>query len=117
MTEAFLKGDIKKVKDFWAEDIVWHFPGHSAFAGVFHGKDAVLDHLNAGNKLGGSFELSPRAFFGSEKYGAALYELISSRNGKTLNETRIMLCKIENKKVVETRIYTGDQYALDKFWA
>jgi ketosteroid isomerase-like protein len=117
MTEAFLKGDMATVKDFWAEDIVWHFPGRSIIAGVFRGKEAVLKHLSEGGRLGVSLEMIPRAFFGDENYGAALYDLISNRRGKSLTETRVMLCKIENDRVVETRIYPGDQYALDEFWS
>lgn len=117
MTEAFVKGDIVRVKDYWAEDIVWYFPGRSAVAGVFRGKEAVLKHLSEGGKLGGSFRINPQAYFGDDRYGAVLYEIISSRNGKTLTETRIMLCKIENNKVIETRIYPEDQYALDEFWS
>lgn len=117
MTEAFLKGDIAAVQDCWAEDIIWHFPGQSKIAGEFRGKEAVMKHLTEPRRLGGRFELTPRAFFGDEQYGAALYELTSYRNGKTLTERRIMVCKIDNDKVVETRIYPGDQYALDEFWS
>ena len=117
MTEAFLKGDIATVQDFWAEDIVWHFPGHSVLAGVFRGKEAVLKHLSEPRQLGGCFELTPRAFFGDEEYGAVLYETTSTRNGKSLTESRVMVCTIDNGKVVETRIYPGDQYTLDEFWS
>jgi len=117
MTEAFLKGDIATVQDYWAEDIVWHFPGRSLISGVFRGKEAVLKHLSEPRRLGGRFELTPRAFFGDEQYGATLYEITSTLNGKTLTETRVMVCTIENDKVVETRIFPGDQYALDEFWS
>ena len=117
MTEAFLKGDISTVQDFWAEDIVWHFPGHSQIAGVFHGKEAVLKHLSGPRRLGGSFQLTPLAFLGDERYGAVLYEITSTRNDKTLTETRVMVCKIDKDKIIETRIYPGDQYALDEFWS
>jgi ketosteroid isomerase-like protein len=117
MTQAFLKGDMATVQDLWEEDIVWHFPGCSAIAGEFHGKEAVLKHLSGPRQLGGSFKMTPRAFFGDKKYGAALYEITSARNGKTLTETRVMVCTIDNGKVVEARIYPADQYALDEFWS
>lgn len=116
MTEACLKGGIVVAQDFWAEDIIWHFPGHSVLADVFRGKEAILKHLSEPRRLGGCFELTPRAFFGDEQYGAVLYETTSTRNSKTLTETRVMVCTIDNEKVVETRIYPGDQYALDEFW-
>ena len=115
MTEAFNKGDISKILSYWSEDIVWIFPGRSIVAGVFRGKDEVLKHLAP--PPGASLELIPKAFFGDEDYGAVLYELKSTRNGKTLVETRVMVCKIKDAMVVETRIYVGDQYALDEFWA
>ena len=117
MTEAFLRGDIAAVQDCWAEDIIWYFPGHSRIAGVFRGKEAVLKHLSEPRQLGGRFELTPRAFFGDEQYGAVLYEITSTRNDETLIETRMMVCKIDDNKVTETRIYPGDQYALDEFWS
>lgn len=117
MTEAFLRGDFAAVQDCWADDIIWHFPGQSMIAGVFRGKEAVLEHLSEPRRFGGRLELTPRAFFGDEQYGAVLYEITSTRDGKTLTETRVMLCKIENDKVVETRIYPEDQYALDEFWS
>jgi len=62
-------------------------------------------------------KLTPRAFSGDEQYGAVLYEITSTRNSKTLTETRVMVCKIDNEKIVETRIYPEDQYALDDFWS
>ena len=117
MTEAFLRGDIATVKEYWSEDIVWYFPGRSMVAGVFHGKEAVVEHLSDASRLGARLELTPRAFFGDEQYGAVLYELNTTRNGKTLVETRVMLCTIVNDKVVEVRIYPQDQYALDEFWS
>ena len=117
MTEAFLKGDMATVQEFLAEDIIWRFPGNSMIAGVFHGKEAVLKHLSEPRQLGVRLELTPRAFFGDKQYGAVLYEITSTRKGKTLKETRVMLCTIDNDKVVETRIYVGDQYALDEFWS
>ncbi len=116
MTEAFLKGDMTAVQECLAEDIIWCFPGHSMIAGVFRGKKAVLKHLSEPRQLGVRLELTPIAFFGDERYGVVLYELTSTRNSKTLTETRVMLCTIDNEKVVETRIFPGDQYALDEFW-
>lgn len=109
MIQAFLKGDIDTVKEFWAEDIKWYFPGHSRLAGVFHGKEKILKHLNVGSQIGGRFEMTPKAYFGDEEYGAALYELTPFYNEKTLNESRIILCKIENDKAIETRIYPANQ--------
>jgi ketosteroid isomerase-like protein len=117
MTEAFLEGDMVTVRDCLAEDIIWRFPGRSMIAGVFRGKEAVLKHLSEPRQLGVRLELTPRAFFGDEQYGAVLYEITSTRNNKTHTETRVMLCTIDNDKVVETRIYPGDQYALDEFWS
>jgi DNA-directed RNA polymerase subunit E'/Rpb7 len=76
-----------------------------------------LKRLSKPQSLGANMRVTPRAFFGDEKYGAVLYEINSTLRGKTLTETRVMVCKIGNGKIVETRIYPGDQYALDGFWS
>ena len=99
ITEAFLKDDVATVQDYLAEDIIWYFPGRSRLAGVFHGKEAVLRHLIQPPKPGVSMKLTPRAFFGDEQYGVVLYEITSKLNGKTLTETRVMVCKIDMKKL------------------
>lgn len=117
MTEAFSKGDVVAAQSYWAEDIIWYFPGRSGLAGVFRGKEGVLKHLIKPSKSGVDMKLTPRAFFGDDQYGAVLYEITSTLNGKALTETRVMVCKIVDEKVVETRIYPGDQYALDDFWS
>jgi len=118
MTEALLRGDMTTVQECWAEDIIWRFPGRSVIAGVFRGKKAVLKNLSEGARAhGGRTDYTPRAFFGDERYGAVLYEITSTRNGKTLTEIRFMLCTIDNDKIVEVRIYPEDQYALDEFWS
>ena len=114
MTEAFLKGDITKVQSLWHDDIVWYFPGRSIHAGVFHGKENILAHLAP--PPGASMKLVPRAYFGDGEYGAVLYETHTSMGDKTLVESRVMVCKIEDSKIVETRIYSGDIYAFDEFW-
>jgi len=117
MVEAFSRGDLLTVKECWSDDIVWYFPGRSGLAGVFHGKMDVLKHLTQVPKPGASMKLTPRAFFEEENYGAVLYEITSTLKSKNLTETRVMVCKIINEKIVETRIYPGDQYALDDFWS
>jgi hypothetical protein len=87
MTDDFLKGDIKKVLDLWRDDIVWYFPGRSIHAGVFRGKNKILEHLTP--PPGASFELIPKAFFGDDDYGAVLYETHSRRGDKTPPEPTV----------------------------
>lgn len=114
MTEAFLIGDLTQVQSLWHEDIIWYFPGRSIHSGVFHGKDKILEHLAP--PPGASMKLLPKAYFGDNKYGVVLYETHTILGDNTLVESRIMVCKIENSKIVETRIYSGDIYAFDEFW-
>jgi len=40
--EAFSRRDLESLKKFWAEDIVYHFPGASSLAGDHRGLQAVL---------------------------------------------------------------------------
>jgi ketosteroid isomerase-like protein len=114
MTEAFLKGDLTKVLSLWHDDIIWYFPGRSIHSGAFKGKDKILKHLAP--PQGVSMELIPKAYFGDEEYGAVLYETHTIMGDKTLTESRVMVCKVDDSKIVETRIYSGDIYAFDEFW-
>ena len=115
MVKAFIKGDMVTVQSYWADDIVWYFPGNSLAAGVFRGKDAVMEHLSQGQRHGIKMELTPKAFFGDDNYGAVLYENTLTRNNMAHIENRLMLCNVANNKVIEVRIYPDDLYALDEF--
>ena len=105
MNEAFSKGDIDVAKDWWSEDIIWQFPGGSKLAGVYQGKEAVMKHLGEPRRLGAISKISPLAFFGDADYGGFMYEITSTRDGKSLTETRVVIYTIANEKIIKTRIY------------
>ena len=53
--EAFNQGDVPALVELFAEDIVWHFPGHSKLGGAHIGRDATLGVLGAyGEASGGT---------------------------------------------------------------
>jgi hypothetical protein len=38
------------------------------------------------------------------------------RDGRTLTESRVLFCRVENERIAEVWIYAFDLYALDDFW-
>ena len=45
--EAFAAGDVPAVLAMFAEDISWHISGRSPLAGVYTGRDGVLDFFGS----------------------------------------------------------------------
>jgi ketosteroid isomerase-like protein len=117
MYEAFLKGDISAVKNYWADNITWSVPGQSILAGEFRGKDAILEHFAQEKRIGGHTRRTPKAYWGDKNYGAILFEITSTSKKEIPAETAVLVCKIDNAKVVETRFYSYDQRALDEIWS
>src|SRR5205823_1359716 len=56
--EAFATGDMATLNELFADDVVWHAPGHNELAGTFRGKDEVFANLQKNMELtGGTFKL------------------------------------------------------------
>lgn len=53
---ALASGDMKRIDQFWAEDMVWQVPGHNELSGWYYSRDEFLAFMG---KVG---ELSDRSF-------------------------------------------------------
>ncbi len=115
---AFANRDMATLRDVFAEDAVWHFPGRSPLAGDHRGVDAILQFLGKLMQLsGGTFKVEARDVLVSDRHAVALQHATGTRNDKTLDITACQLFTIRDGKVVEIRGYYSDQYALDDFWS
>jgi uncharacterized protein len=116
--EAFGSGDIAKLDEFFADDIVWHAPGHNELAGTFRGKNEVFANLqNVGEMTAGTFKLDIHALMADDEHAVALLSVSAERQGKTLNDNTVQVWHIKDGKATESWLHPGDAYASDEFWS
>ena len=55
---ALASGDQEKIKQYWAEEMVWQVPGHNRLSGWYFGRDEFLAFMgNVGQLSGNSFHM------------------------------------------------------------
>jgi ketosteroid isomerase-like protein len=99
-------------------DVVWHQPGNNRFSGTHRGLPAV------GAMLGGMMEVSKGTFsitnadhfMENGEWVAIRLEFHAQREGARLAQPGVDLLRIEAGKIVEVRLFSGDQEEEDAFW-
>jgi uncharacterized protein len=117
---AFARGDTAALEsDFFAEDICWHFPGRSQFAGDHRGAGQVsADLLRAmAERSGGTHRVELHDVLANDDHVVALHATRAERDGKQLEINAIQVCHIRDGKIAEVWTSHSDTYALDDFWS
>ncbi|WP_245345059.1 nuclear transport factor 2 family protein [Rhizobium sp. Kim5] len=99
----------------FADDILWHIPGHHPLAGTKRGKQEVAAFFQ---QLGnGNFRAELIALIADENWVIDMHRGWSNRDGLANVDTIWVLAfKIENGKIKEARNFSFDQAAADSFF-
>lgn len=115
---AFQAGDLEKIKELFADDIVWHIPGRSPLSGTFKGKEEVLGFLaKTAEMTGGTFKVEIHDICASDEHVVALMRQSGEREGKSLDGQFANVFHIRDGKVAEFWGHPFDLYAIDEFWS
>jgi ketosteroid isomerase-like protein len=115
--EAFLGGDLAALNDMFADDIVWHVPGHHQLAGDYRGKDEVFGNFAKVFELtGGTFQLEIHDVLANDDHVVVLARATGKIGDRTLDDKGVQLFHVKDGKATEQWLYAGDQQAADEFW-
>jgi hypothetical protein len=115
---AFSKGDVARLNDFFAEDIVWHVGGRGQVAGDYRGREAVYGYFGKLNELTArSFHIDVHAILADDEYGVAVLVGNASRDGRSIKTNDVHVFHLHGGKVVEFWDASTDQYSGDELFA
>ena len=116
--DAFAKGDMDTVREFFAEDIVWHVPGNNPLSGVYEGHEAVFGFFGKlMSETGGTFRQEVHDILANDTHGVALVEIHLERGGKTFDGRGMHAMHIVNGKVTEFWNFPENSTLVDEFWS
>lgn len=116
--EAFSKGEIDRLRELWAPDLVWRTPGYGVLRREYRGIDQVMGYLMGLAELtGGTFHSEPEAMFDNEDMVVSLDHITGSRNGKVLDAHVVHVYRIRDGKLVEATDYAAEPHRGEEFWA
>jgi ketosteroid isomerase-like protein len=110
---AMSSGDWETGFGFYADDIVLHIPGRSAFAGTHRGRDAAVRYIRSAIALAHDVEVELIDLLAGRDHVALLVrERFAGENG-TVEIRRSNVYRIRDGAIAEVRIFEADQYAVD----
>lgn len=115
---AVAAGDIATLTTLLTEDLVWHQPGAGSLSGRHDGRDAVFGLIGQFmQRSEGSFvidEVGP--LLGNGDLVAATVHFRASRGEEAMSMSGIDLLRVEDGRIREVWLFSGDQAAEDRFW-
>ncbi len=114
---AMERGDREAAVGCYADDVVMHVPGRSAYAGERRGREAVLAYLRAAldrADAGAEVQLVDMLAGDGDRVALLLRERLRGSRGELVIR-RANVYTVRDGKIAEIRIFEHDQYALDAY--
>ena len=113
---AARRGDWDTAFGYFAEDIEFHIPGRSAFAGHQRGKAAAVDYIQSirDHYRDGEIELELVDMLASDERVALLVRERFHGEGPPLEIRRANVYRVRGDQIVEIWIFEADQYVVDE---
>ena len=122
---ALASGDAQKIKQYWADDMVWQVPGHNRLSGWYFGLDQFLASMGTVGQLSGnSFKMENIAgeVIVTGEYSADLTRNRGNRAGQPDKKMDIEVAHVlrwRNGKVIAGKgaIFGDGTEEYNQFWS
>jgi uncharacterized protein len=116
--EAFGAGDMQTLTTLIHPDANWHGPPVGIIRGEYSGRDQLLAYFKQlHEETDGTFRAIPIAMAASGNRVFVQETVSGQRRGESLESSDVLVFTIEDGKVRDVRVYTGDYPAEAKFWS
>jgi ketosteroid isomerase-like protein len=117
--EALSRGDLTTLTELLGDDVSWHTPGCSPFAGDVVGRKAVFARLGRYlAETGGTFRADLKRVLADEDGRViGIHHNVAERVGRRLDIYCCVVFELENGRIVDGREHFYDLDAWDEFWS
>ncbi len=103
---ALAAGDVNPFMGMLADNIKWHFPGHSVVAGDFEGKDALLANFGAMSEAtGGNLQIDLFHVLADDRFVVAIEHVVGERGDKRYDRHDVAVFRMKDGKIAEGWAY------------
>ncbi len=122
---ALASGDVERIKQYWAEDMVWQVPGHNRLSGWYFGRNEFLAFMGqVGQLSGNSFHMDNIAgqVIVTGEYSADLTRNRGNRANEadqTMDIQVVHVLRWRDGKVIAGKgaIFADGTSEYDQFWS
>ena len=116
--DAYARRDFADMREYLAEDIVWHVAGNHRFSGDYRGRKAVLEYFKQAQEVtGGTLSLEVDEVLADDHFGAVALKAVGQRGDRRLSVTLAEAFRFDDQgRWAEFWAVADDQAAVDDFW-
>jgi ketosteroid isomerase-like protein len=117
---AFARGDLAAFAAGFHPDATWNHRNDDRLGGVHDGIEAIVNFLmQSGQLTAGSLRAVPEGYLADGKGRVAVRTRVTGTrpDGRTFDDSQMLLFVIEGGKVVSVDQFVGDPTAVTAFWA
>jgi ketosteroid isomerase-like protein len=115
---AFTNGDMDKLAELIAPDVVWHVPGNNLISGTYTSRDAIIGCFNKIFELsGGSYRPELHDILADDDHTVALLHGTARHGDKTLSQDYAFICHIRDGQIAELWEAWTEGPAWNDFWS
>jgi acyl-CoA thioesterase FadM/ketosteroid isomerase-like protein len=116
--EMYAGGDVERVRELLAEDVVWHVPGTSPIAGDHRGRDAVIEYFLGRRTLaGGAIAITQRDEMHDEEVVVQLADGRAKLAGRDVEWRTTGVYRVAAGKIAEAWLVPLDGARFDRAWS
>jgi uncharacterized protein len=113
--DAFAREDLTSLDEIFADDIVYHVPGHNPFSGDYQGKEAAYELFRQERRA--SFRSEVHDILANDRHAVALTVVHGARQGRILEDITVHVVHVVDGRITEAWFFPGDQAASDASWS
>jgi ketosteroid isomerase-like protein len=116
--DCFTAGDMDKLAQLIAPNVVWHVPGDNLISGTYTSREAIFGCFNKIFELSqGSYKPQLLDILADDTYTVAILHGIARRGEKTLDQDYAFISKIRDGQIAELWEAWGEGAAWNEFWS
>jgi ketosteroid isomerase-like protein len=116
--DAFGRRDGAAVAALFSHDVVWRVGGSTPMSGEYRGwRDVVQFLRRTTQETDGTYRSSLVWAVGDDAHGAAVYRARGGRNGESLDIEQLLLCDLEDGRIVRATAIPFDAAEFARFWS
>jgi uncharacterized protein len=116
--DCFTSGDMDKLAELIAPDVVWHVPGDNLISGTYTSRDDIFGCFSKIFELSdGSYQPQLLDILADDDYTVALLHAKARHGHKVLDQDYAFIMRIRNGQIAELQEAWTEGPAWNEFWS
>jgi uncharacterized protein len=116
--DAFTNGDMDRLAELIAPDVVWHVPGTNLISGTYTSRDAIFGCFSKIFQLSsGSYQPQLHDILANDEHTVALLHVTARRGDKALDQDYAFICHIRDGQIAQLWEAWTEGPAWNDFWS